>query len=106
MESYQYNNNPDLKSNALLSKKAATEGIVLLKNKSVLPFKNSKNVALLGVTSYDFISGGTGSGDVNEAYSISLEEGLINLNYKFIEIGNINIDKECTWEYETYKYQN
>ena len=82
MESYQYNNNPDLKSNALLSKKAATEGIVLLKNKSALPFKNSKNVALLGVTSYDFISGGTGSGDVNEAYSISLEEGLRNLNYK------------------------
>ena len=82
MKSYQYASNPDLKSNALLSKKAASEGIVLLKNKSALPIKDTKNIALLGVTSYDFISGGTGSGDVNEAYSVSLEEGLRKLNYK------------------------
>ena len=81
-KNYNYDNNPDLLGHAEISRKSASEGMVLLKNKNLLPLKKIKNIALIGSTSFDFISGGTGSGDVEEAYSVSLKEALINSNYK------------------------
>ncbi|WP_456377323.1 beta-glucosidase [Lutibacter sp.] len=82
MQNYQFGNNPDLKEHAKITRKSASEGMVLLKNENTLPIRNAKNIALLGVTSFDFIAGGTGSGDVNEAYSVSLEEGLKNTGFQ------------------------
>ena len=76
---YQFSNKPDLKAHAAITRQSSTEGMVLLKNTGVLPIRNLKTVALFGVNSYDFLSGGLGSGCVNVPYVVDMVTGLKNI---------------------------
>ena len=86
---YQFSK-PDLQAHAQVTRQSSTEGMVLLKNAlfaagskekamPTLPIRNLKTVALFGVNSYDFLSGGLGSGAVNVPYVVDMVQGLKNI---------------------------
>ena len=93
---YPASNAPDFKAHAAITRQSAAEGIVLLKNNGVLPFRTEgnlspltshhspliKTVALFGENSYDFLSGGTGSGCVHPPYVVDMLQGLENTGIK------------------------
>lgn len=71
-----------------LSKEAAAEGMVLLKNdRQLLPLVRGSKVALFGKGSFDYVKGGGGSGDVGASYTRNLYEGL-----------KLQIDAVCVYE--------
>ena len=92
---YPASNNPDFKAHAAITRQSANEGIVLLKNNGTLPWNAKrmvngqwsmvneiKTVALFGEHSYDFLSGGTGSGCVHPPYVVDMLQGLENAGIK------------------------
>ena len=83
---YPASNTPDFKAHAAITRQSACEGIVLLKNNGTLPWKGDiKTVALFGENSYDFLSGGTGSGCVHPPYVVDMLQGLENAGIKSSE---------------------
>ena len=98
-KNYMASDKPALENHAMITRKAAAESMVLLKNDNGLPIKAKKKIALFGNTSYALIAGGTGSGDVHKAYTVSLKQGLEN--------GGFSLDNKLTSGYEDYiKVQN
>lgn len=62
---------------AELSRRAAGEGMVLLKNEGgTLPLKRGTRVALFGKATVEYIKGGGGSGDVFCAYTHNIYDGF------------------------------
>lgn len=83
-----------------LSKNAAKEGMVLLKNaQHVLPFTKGTRLALFGKGTFDYVKGGGGSGDVTVAYVKNLYEGLKTLGE------HVCIDEELASFYRDWVYK-
>ena len=69
------------KEHIALSRRAAREGMVLLKNEgNVLPLQHGCKVALFGKGTIDYVKGGGGSGDVIVPYIRNLYEGFAEIN--------------------------
>ena len=77
---------PDLKAHAKVARKAAEEGMVLLKNEgNTLPLNGGETVAVFGKISYYLIAFGTGSGTIrSNKYAISLNEGLKSAGFSVL----------------------
>ena len=98
-QGYKYSDAPDLKAHAAVARSAAAESMVLLRNEGALPLSGSEKVAMYGVSSIDFVAGGTGSGNVNKAYVVNMKQGLENAGFK--------LDKDLMDYYESYiKYNS
>ena len=103
---YKYSDQPNLTKNAEVTRNAASEGMVLLKNSNnALPFADKqKEVSVFGVTSYAWITGGTGSGSVNNKHTVSLLEGLTDAGYKLdkelVDLYKPHAEKESAAEKE------
>lgn len=68
-----------------VSRKAAAQGMVLLKNDGeVLPLKCGAKIALYGAGAVQTIKSGQGSGDVNSRKTVSIWEGLKNAGYDIV----------------------
>ena len=99
---------------AALSRKAASEGMVLLKNdNSALPLKKGEKIALFGKATIEYIKGGGGSGDVHTKYIRNIFEGfkmknveiympLIDFYKDYVEKESVHIPTQAqidaTWD--------
>ena len=96
---YQYSEKPDLAAHAKVALDAAGESVVMLRNEAALPLEGGEKVALYGISSVDFIAGGTGSGNVNKAYIVNMRQGLENAGFQ--------LDKDLVDFYDAnYRYAN
>ena len=79
---YKFSDSPPLAENAKVSRMAAAESMVLLKNNdNTLPLTRSTSLAVFGNNQLDLVAGGTGSGDVNKMYTVPLAEGLFKAGF-------------------------
>ncbi|MBQ9305236.1 glycoside hydrolase family 3 C-terminal domain-containing protein, partial [Butyrivibrio sp.] len=69
-----------------LSRQAAAEGMVLLKNENdILPLAKNAKVALFGKGTFDYVKGGGGSGDVYTKYVHNIYDGFKSLGVEIFE---------------------
>ena len=101
-----------------LSREAASEGMVLLKNENnALPLKKGTRVALFGKATIEYIKGGGGSGDVYTPYIRNIFDGfkekenegkvsvympLVDFYREYVEAESVNIPTQAqinaTWD--------
>lgn len=80
---YKPSEKPDLNYHLQVAKSAAEEAIILLKNnEQTLPITKKSKIALFGKTSYHYIVGGTGSGEVNYDKASSYNNSLKTIGYE------------------------
>ncbi|MBE5842710.1 MAG: beta-glucosidase [Butyrivibrio sp.] len=80
-----------------ISRNAAKEGMVLIKNENnTLPLSRGKRIALFGKATIDYVKGGGGSGDVTVPYVTNLAEGLKSLE------GQVSLFEDSVSFYEDY----
>ena len=84
----------DLQADALISRKAACEGAVLLRNEGMLPLTEGGSAALFGVRSYDLIPTGDGCAYVPCAYVSQISEAF--------KSGGVQIDRQLEELYLKY----
>lgn len=95
--------------NRAVARKAAAEGIVLMKNDGVLPLEEGSKIALFGSGAGQTIKGGTGSGDVNEREVVSIYQGLLNAGIEITsrdwveDFQNIYKKSREDWKDEIFK---
>ena len=69
-----------------LSRQAAAEGMVLLKNENdILPLAKNAKIALFGKGTFDYVKGGGGSGDVYTKYVHNIYDGFKSLGVEIFE---------------------
>ncbi len=73
-------NDYEIKHNDYLRKNGA-ECTLFLKKDDSFPLKNIGNIALFGSAARNTIKGGTGSGEVNSRFFVTIEEGLKNAGF-------------------------
>lgn len=78
-----------------LARELAAEGMALLKNEGVLPLSASAPVALFGSGAAKTVKGGTGSGDVNNRYNVSVYQGLKEAGVSIVSEGWLSDYEEC-----------
>nr|AHF25412.1 beta-glucosidase [uncultured bacterium Contig11] len=67
-----------------VARRAASEGMVLLENRGILPLAEGTKLAVFGRGARYTIKGGTGSGDVNSRNTITVEAGLRNAGFRIV----------------------
>lgn len=72
-----------------IARRAATDGIVLLKNDGALPLK-TKKVALYGAGARMTVMGGSGSGDTHARVNVNVETGLKNAGIEITSTAWLN----------------
>ncbi|MCQ2499018.1 MAG: glycoside hydrolase family 3 C-terminal domain-containing protein [Lachnospiraceae bacterium] len=82
-----------------LSRMAAAEGMVLIKNEgNALPLKKGEGIVLMGKGTIDYVKGGGGSGDVTTQYVHNIADGM---NVKAAE-GKVSVFNELVDYYREY----
>lgn len=87
------------KEHIALSRTAAGEGMVLLKNENnALPLKRGTRIALFGKATIEYIKGGGGSGDVFTSHITNIYEGFAEKEKE----GKVKIYMPCVDYYKEY----